>query len=234
MSKTGLGSAAVIYAIISLAILTQSRRSETAYAIGYTRLSGALRQNNVSEEQKTAKVRAGSVAPDFTLPAESKPLHLSQWDGRKIVLFFFCGCSWCQDVARQWGQLQSSDALLSAPSRDSAGTAKTSNGRKASKPVSPDTLPPITIIVYSGDIPEARAFAKNTGLVTAQTILLSDKDNEVTDNLYNTEPCPRVFVIDSKRIVRYVNDNPDDQPRQAPAELIVAKTLSAVRSLAVK
>src|SRR5690348_7067547 len=46
--------------------------------------------------------RVGTRAVNFQLPDSRKKLHrLSDYRGQEIVLTFFCGCSNCQDLARQ-------------------------------------------------------------------------------------------------------------------------------------
>ena len=51
--------------------------------------------------------QAGRPAPAFTLAdAQGKSFSLAATRGRPAALFFFCGCPWCADVARAWGQAQ--------------------------------------------------------------------------------------------------------------------------------
>jgi peroxiredoxin len=150
----------------------------------------------------------GGPAPTFTLAdAEGKTRALAEGKGRPIALFFFCGCSWCADMAKEWATLQQGHALT--------GTA---------------SMHPLTVIVYSGTAAEAKDLAKASGLDLGQTLLLCDPDLHVTQDLYHSEPCPRVFVLDGRGVVRYVNAGPDDKPREAPATVIAAKTLSALRA----
>ena len=50
---------------------------------------------------------AGQPAPTFALrDAQGKPFSLAATQGRPVALFFFCGCPWCADAARAWGQAQ--------------------------------------------------------------------------------------------------------------------------------
>src|SRR5262245_40132676 len=70
----------------------------------------------------------GSIAPAFTLAdVEGKKRSLAEFHGRRVALFFFCGCSWCAAVAKEWGPLQRGGALE----------------EKGVKP-------PVTVIVYEG------------------------------------------------------------------------------------
>jgi peroxiredoxin len=147
----------------------------------------------------------GRPAPAFTLTdADGKARSLSEWEGRPVALFFFCGCSWCAEVAKEWGLRQREQGPNGA-------------------------APPLTVIVYSGDAAEAKALAKESGLDARATVLLCDPDLRVTQDIYHSEPCPRVFVLDGQRTVRYVNAGPDDRPREAPAAVIAAKALAALR-----
>jgi peroxiredoxin len=158
----------------------------------------------------------GKAAPPFTLvDADGKRRSLpSDLKDRPAALFFFCGCPWCAEVAREWGTLQRGNALT-AP----AGSAG-----------APPTPAPVTIVVYSGTAAEAKALLKETGLDAGQTWLLPDPELRVTQNLYHSEPCPRVFILDRGGSVRYVNAGPDDKPREAPAAVIAAKALTALRT----
>jgi len=150
----------------------------------------------------------GGLAPAFTLAdTEGKTRSLAEGKGRPVALFFFCGCSWCADMAKEWATLQQGHALTSVAS-----------------------IPPLTVIVYSGTGAEAKEIAKASGLDLGQTMLLCDPDLHVTQDLYHSEPCPRVFVLDGRGVVRYVNAGPDDKPREASAAVIAAKTLSALRA----
>ena len=156
----------------------------------------------------------GHAAPQFALAgSDSKQHSLSEFRGRTVVLYFFCGCVWCQQCAQAWGQIQRSGAL--APQASSSHAMNQA---------------PVTLVVYAGDSQSARDFARQQGLDPSQTVLLPDIEMEVTDNLYHAEPCPRVVVIDPKGIVRYVNDHKNDTPRVAPAMAIVSRVMDSVRA----
>jgi ferredoxin len=89
---------------------------------------------------------------------------------------------------------------------------------------------PVTLIVYSGNVAEAKAFATTEGLDPHQTVLLPDPELKVTDDIYHLDICPRVFVLDESGNVRYTNNHSDDAARVAPALAIVSRALSAVRA----
>jgi len=58
---------------------------------------------NASDEDP---VSVGRPGPEFTLvePEKAGSLTLSSLRGKPVVLNFFCGCSWCEDVAAMWAK----------------------------------------------------------------------------------------------------------------------------------
>jgi hypothetical protein len=103
------------------------------------------------------------------------------------------------------------------------------------KPAPAFTLPSknaaITLVVYEEmDAPVAKEVAAIYGLDPAATVVLPDPQRSVTLPLYQAEPCPRIFVVDSKGVLRYTNDHADDAPRKAPALVITSRTLQALRA----
>src|SRR5689334_15802796 len=50
----------------------------------------------------------GEVAPPFTLKSATtgRPVSLSDFRGRRVLLNFFCGCSACRQVARAWVKME--------------------------------------------------------------------------------------------------------------------------------
>ncbi|HLV81551.1 MAG TPA: redoxin domain-containing protein [Chthonomonadaceae bacterium] len=155
-------------------------------------------------------------APAFTLAdAQGHSRSLADFRGHPVALFFFCGCQWCHECADAWAQLQRGNALP-APASGARPPAKND---------------PRTVVVFQGDAEAVRAFATETGLDTAQTLLLPDPKLAVTLR-YQALPCPRVFVLDGQGIVRYTNDHADDAPQKAPALAIVSRAVSALRACA--
>lgn len=149
-------------------------------------------------------------APAFTLSdGDDHHRSLAEFRGRPVALFFFCGCPWCARCAETWGKFQHG-GVLSAGSTTSTA--------------------PITLVVFSGDAAAARAFATQAGMDLSQTVLLPDPTMRVTLDLYHAEPCPRVFVLDSKGLVRYTNNHKDDAPRTASALALCSRALDALRT----
>jgi peroxiredoxin len=185
----------------------------TAEASVLLEITGILQDDYVSPASETsaprviptntnAKPQVGLPAPVFTLmDTQGKLFTLASVQGHPATLFFFCGCPWCAEVAKEWGQVQ----------------------RHASLPASTQTL-----VVFAGSKTAAQAFATKAGLTRKQTLLLPDPDSKLTEGVYNLNSCPRVFVLDSARIIRYTNDHTDDQPRVAPAKIIVGHAIAAL------
>lgn len=151
----------------------------------------------------SAAPQAGQAAPAFTrTDTAGKPFRLTARRGRPLAVFFLCGCPWCADLAQTWGRLQHTARLPRAAE---------------------------TVIVFAGGKAQASAFAHANGLDIARTRLLPDPDSRLTEGVYRLAACPRAFALDARGIIRYTNDHPDDQARQAPAATLAARTLAALR-----
>lgn len=81
-----------------------------------------------------------------------------------------------------------------------------------------------TVIVYAGSASEALSFARKNGLDLKRTVLLPDPASHLTEKVYQLDSCPRAFALDAAGIILYTNDHLDDQPRVAPAKVIVDRT----------
>jgi len=164
-----------------------------------------------------APTMVGRAAPAFTLPdLENKNRSLFEFRGRRVALFFFCGCQWCAEVGKEWSPLQRAGALA-----DKAAVAASDA--------------PMTVIVYSEiGRDSAKSMAEWLAFDPAQTLVLLDEQMMVSAAQYKAEPCPRVFVVDEKGVLRYTNDHADDAPRKAPAIAIVSRALAALRPAAPK
>ena len=160
-----------------------------------------------AQEAKDDAPQAGRPAPAFTLnDLSGKPHSLSALKGRPVVLFFFCGCEYCYDLAKEWA------ATLPALT-PKKGAAKLQ-----------------TVIVYTElEADSARTLAQTAGVEEKNALLLLDPDLTVARLRYHAEPCPRVFVLDARGVLRYTNNHPDDKPRLAAAAAIIAKIVDAVR-----
>jgi peroxiredoxin len=139
---------------------------------------------------------------------DGRPWQPSSAAGRPIAMFFFCGCDACHRLARDWAGFQRSGVVARA--------AKA--GAK----------PPLTVAVFSGDSQAAKLFASQTRLAK-DVLLIVDPDMKTT-NLYQAEPCPRVFVIDRSGVIRYTNNSADDAPQGHDEQVIAFKALKALRA----
>jgi peroxiredoxin len=119
-----------------------------------------------------------------------------------FLLFFACGCSWCADFAKLWG------------------AEMRGRGKK--------NIP--TVVVFAGSGEEVTEWARQATLAPT-TLLFPDPTMRITDGLYHADPCPRLFVIDKQGIVRYVNVRKGEEPRKAPAELLLARVLDVFEGL---
>ncbi len=144
-------------------------------------------------------VSAGAPLPALALRDSAGHRHgPAEWQGRPVALLFFCGCAPCHAFARLWAQAQEGGDL----------------GSKT----------PSTVVVFSGSPAAAEAFARDTGLDPAQTLLLTDPDDSA-GRAYGVRQCPRVFVADPRGRLAYTN--PDGG--SGPAAAGVSRALTAWR-----
>ncbi len=157
--------------------------------------------------QKGRKPAPPPLARPFALAdVEGKRHALADYRGKPVALQFWCGCQWCHDMAKLWGQAQRSGALQVG-----------------------GQIPP-TLVVFAGSADELKGFATETGLDPATTVLMPDPDLAVAQP-YHAVPCPRVFVLDSGGRIRYTNNRADDAARKGPAALITGRAADALQGL---
>ena len=160
-----------------------------------------------------SKVSVSAAAPIFTLKnVNSESRSLIAYRGRPVTLFFFCGCSWCSEVAKRWGQEQRNSVLTF---------------------FRPAHTPPVTLVVFSGSGEEAQEFARQNGLDTKQSDLLPDPTMRVVRQ-YAAQSCPRVFVVDAKGYICYTNNYSDGASHKATVAATVAHTLDALQKCSAK
>ena len=180
-----------------------------------------------------AAPREGRIAPAFTLPdTENMPRKLWSFRGRPTLLCFFCGCQYCHECAAEWSQMQRSGVLTAPKAAETSQRPKSASHHHRPKIEYRKTKPenPHTVVVYTGDRDAARAFAVETGLDPAQTVVLSDVDYKVTQS-YNALPCPRLCVLDTGGVLRYINNHADDAPQKATATTILSHVVDSLRAL---
>jgi len=143
-----------------------------------------------------------NTAPNFSLAGiDGKQHSLSEVSGKPSVLFFFCGCKWCHSTAESWAKARIQDKDLSVIR---------------------------TIIVYSGDAADAQRFLIQTGLDSPSTTILLDQYLHVTLDLYQAEPCPRVFVLSKQLSIVYTNNHKNDYPRTIDGSELIQHVVSAL------
>jgi len=169
------------------------------------------KSKSTTTKSKPAVAAKPVLAPNFTLKDPDGVKHsLSDYRGRPVALYFFCGCDWCHAVAGKWSLMQRAGAM----------------------PTSTKGKEPVTLIVFQGDGKAAKQFAQETQLDPASNVLLGDEEVHVTVDLYDAEPCPRIFVLDPAGKVVYTNNHKDDAARVAPADVIATRALDALRKAA--
>ena len=145
----------------------------------------------------------GHSAPAFSLQDAMHQRHsLAEFRRSPVALFFFCGCEPCHRCAALWAQAQQAGFSAKVP----------------------------TVIVYSGDIASGEAFLSETGLDPKTTTLLFDAREKVAD-AYSVTVCPRVFILDATRKVRYTNAEPGANPQTTPATVVVSRIIAAIHLL---
>ena len=151
----------------------------------------------------------GRVAPSLSLrDVSGRVRSLAEFRGRPVVVCFLCGCAACHEFASEWGRLQSVGGDVSSDRPSS----------------------PVTIVVYLGTAQALRSFAAETGLEPGKTVLLTDADGRATRS-YDALPCPRLFILDSSRIVRFTNNYADDAPQRATGMAIATHVAQALGKL---
>lgn len=168
-------------------------------------LSGLV---HLAASRPGVSVAVGSVAPVWTLSdIAGLKSSLSDYTGKPLIVFFFCGCEPCHDFAHLWAQVQRSGELPHTATRL-----------------------PSTVVIYQGDRAGVRAFTRETGLEEKQTNLLADPDS-TTERNYQVVLCPRIFVLDKDHRVVYTNPEPAGATNRLPAAVLVSRTLKAWRGL---
>jgi peroxiredoxin len=141
----------------------------------------------------------GARAPGFELEVLGKPgerLALSDLRGKPALVVFNCGCKLCYDFNRAF--------------REVAPRMK--------------DLQPVGIMMnhYSYSPDQIRNFRETTGF---KWPLLIDHESGVTLT-YDSDDCPRVWLVDRDGIIRYHNKSNEE-----PAPKIIADLLAAYNQL---
>lgn len=128
--------------------------------------------------------KVGDLAPDFALPDDKKKMHkLSELVKKKTMLFFACGCSNCKDV-QTW-------------------LADMREKRK-------DDFPPVITITSAPPESEA-AWLRDTGL-PQEMLFWSAAASPDPMAIYKGKPCPRIYVVNSDRTVKFIGTSMAESP----------------------
>jgi peroxiredoxin len=93
----------IVLAVLFATVGEQTLRSHSATA---TDMLKPRPQPEQPDAKFAGPFKIGQVAPDFTLKdAKGRPVSLHQFRGKRVLLNFFCGCSFCQAVAVDWQHL---------------------------------------------------------------------------------------------------------------------------------
>src|SRR4051794_26888514 len=96
----------VVFAIILMGLV-----GEPAYRAITGRKSAdevRLEKLKMMEAKYAAGPQLGDAAPPFPLKSatDGHKVSLSDFKGRRVVMTFYCGCSYCREVAKDWEKLQ--------------------------------------------------------------------------------------------------------------------------------
>jgi peroxiredoxin len=145
------------------------------------------------------ELHAGMVAPDFGLPDDAdRTRRLSELDGKPTVLLFLCGCDRCYLMVR--------------------ALQETEKGLRGEKPRH--------VVVTTMTPSEADTWQVRTGF---HALFLFEKSSRgPVMQQFAGHPCPRVYVLDSRRSIKYISPSPkgEAKPEQVMAELAAALRLA--------
>ena len=188
-----------IHLILAVGILSVFTSNPMAYAVSEAFKENIYNLGTLKPVDSVLKVKVGTRAPDFTLPAVSgEKVSLSQFRGKKNVVLSFVPAAWTPVCSDQWpgykiikDVFDENDAILLGITVDNLPTlfAWTNQMGKLWFPVLSDFWP-------------HGAAAKKYGVL---------RSNGVTERA--------LFVIDKKRVIRYI-DVHDINKRPALEDLV--------------
>lgn len=146
------------------------------------------------------ELRVGQAAPDFALPDDAnRTRRLSELDGEPSVLLFLCGCGRCYLMVSALQEIE--------------------------KQLHGET--PRHLVVTTMSPAEAESWQQRTGF---QALFLFEKNSQgPVIHQFAGHPCPRVYVLDSRRSIRYISPSPEGnaEPEHMKADLAAALRVSA-------
>jgi peroxiredoxin len=138
--------------------------------------------------------KVGERAPEFDLLSvgEGRSLRSADLIGKPIILNFFCGCSFCSIVGKEW-----------VKNKDKVGDAVLVSVLSSHWTYSPAAV---------------RDYRQKTGWTWP---VLADMQRQ-TANQFNALTCPRLFVIDRQGIIRYASAEGASDEKQLIADALAA------------
>src|SRR5262249_51164704 len=120
--------------------------------------------------------------------------RLSELEGKPAVLLFLCGCSRCYLMVEALQQIE-----------------KQLPGEK-----------PRHLVVTTMSAGEAESWQKRTGFDAL--FLFEQNSHGPVIHEYSGHPCPRVYVLDNQRSIRYISPSPEGnaEPERMKADMTAA------------
>jgi peroxiredoxin len=141
--------------------------------------------------------KIGDVAPDFSLKdAKGRTVSLSQYRGKRVLLNFYCGCSFCREVATTWTNMLSQ----------------------------PRMRPTALLAVCSFGPDYDQQFRKESGW--KGVVLYDEKPFRPVAVKYDSKICPRVWVLDEQGKIMFTNPSPVQVPPGPELEMAVRPFIS--------
>lgn len=166
--------------------------------LGGTKPSSAPEPAKAGKAGSAPEFAVGDPAPDFALPDAKNKVHkLSELVKGKTLLFFACGCQECKQVQTWIANMRDSKKV---------------------------EVPPI--ITVTSAPPEAEAaWFRDTGL---KQTMLYHKEGVSPDamTIYKGKPCPRLYVLNADRTVKFIGSSPSDTPGTQAIGLQIVKELN--------
>ena len=138
--------------------------------------------------------QVGQRAPDFSLLSvgEGLTVRLANLTGKPVIINFYCGCSFCSTVAREW-----------VKNRDKLGDA---------------TMVAVMTNHWSYAPADVRDFRQRTGWSWP---VLADMGSQTARD-YNALTCPHVFVVDGQGIIRWETKEGASDEKKIIADALAA------------
>lgn len=142
--------------------------------------------------------QVGQRAPDFNLLSvgEGHSIHLSELQGKPVIVNFYCGCNFCADVGKEW-----------VKNKDKVGDV---------------VIAGVMTNHWSYAPAAVREYRRKTGWPWP---ILADLESDTARD-YNAYTCPRVFVIDGQGIIRYASRDGASNEKRLVAEALAAARAS--------